>query len=479
MRRVVAVVRMKESVLVLSFSLGMALVLACGVVLLGAARPAGAAPAAEEGKILFFSFLGSTRGLETINPDGSGRSSFSPPINGAYPEWSDDGTKFVYVDQVTNDIVISSAEGTDLERTNVSYPVHPNIGIVEYPTLSPDGTKVAFATGDYVEMCDGYGNNCTSVTSADIFTMNVDGSNLTQLDSDFPREVWFNNLDWSPDGDKIALSGLDWNVYYYGSGLPEEIYTVKADGTGQPTHFADPVYGFQPAWSPDGSKIAYWREHDLHIMNADGSGKSDLTTDGTLVEERKPAWSPKGNRLVFSGEWLHECPNPDYDRPDRDLFTIDVDGSNLTNITNTVPACDPEAESAFEWTPSWQPVFPPSDTTAPQVSETNPSNNATGVRATADITATFLEEGSGIDPNTLTNSTFKVVQVKPTGNVAVSGDVTYQETETSKKATFDPSTNLAKGLYKATITTGVKDKAGNAVSHEHTWLFTTAGPSKK
>ena len=52
-------------------------------------------------------------------------------------------------------------------------------------------------------------------------------------------------------------------------------------------------------------------------------------------------------------------------------------------------------------------------------------------------------------------------------------------TETSKKASFDPSANLAKGLYKATITTGVEDKAGNALSEDHTWLFTTAGPSKK
>src|SRR5829696_2987272 len=232
MNRVVTLVRMKERVLLL-FTLAMALVLAGGIVLLGAAQPAGAAPAAEEGKILFFSFLGSTRGLETINPDGSGRSSFSPPINGGYPEWSYDGTKFVYVDQVTNDIVISSAEGTDLERTNVSYPVHPNIGIVEYPTLSPDGTKVAFATGDYVEVCDGYGF-CMLVNTADIFTMNVDGSNLTQLDSDSPRDMWFGDLDWSPDGDKIVLTGVDWWAN------DEQIYTVKADGTGQPTGLADP-----------------------------------------------------------------------------------------------------------------------------------------------------------------------------------------------------------------------------------------------
>jgi hypothetical protein len=117
------------------------------------------------------------------------------------------------------------------------------------------------------------------------------------------------------------------------------------------------------------------------------------------------------------------------------------------------------------------------DKTPPSVASTDPLNNATGVSATANVQVTFTEDGSGINPNTLTSKTFKVVQVKPTGNVAVSGTVSYEED--FKKATFDPSGSLAKGLYRATITTGVKDKAGNALSEDHTWLFATAGPSKK
>ena len=168
---------------------------------------------------------------------------------------------------------------------------------------------------------------------------------------------------------------------------------MKADGTGQPTGFADPADGMEPAWSPDGSKIAYSGriDSDLHIMNADGTGQSNLTTDGGLVNERNPAWSPKGTRLVFSGQWRPKAPIPDFD-----LYTIDVDGSNLTNITNTfrMTASDPYFA---ERTPSLAAGFPPSDTTPPEVSETNPSNNPTGVLATADITATFLEEGSGVE----------------------------------------------------------------------------------
>jgi hypothetical protein len=97
------------------------------------------------------------------------------------------------------------------------------------------------------------------------------------------------------------------------------------------------------------------------------------------------------------------------------------------------------------------------------------------VSATANISARISESGSGIDDLTLTTNanTFKVVQVKPTGNVQVQGDVTY----TSPTATFDPSSSLAKGLYRATLT-GVGDNADN-VMPDYTWTFATAGPSKK
>ena len=117
------------------------------------------------------------------------------------------------------------------------------------------------------------------------------------------------------------------------------------------------------------------------------------------------------------------------------------------------------------------------DTTPPEISFTSPSNNATGVRATATISATFVEEDSGIDPDTLTTDTFKVVQVKPTGNVLVSGSVGYDES--SQTATFYPDRSLAKGLYRATLTTDVADEAGNALANNYTWRFTTVGPSKK
>ena len=101
------------------------------------------------------------------------------------------------------------------------------------------------------------------------------------------------------------------------------------------------------------------------------------------------------------------------------------------------------------------------DTTAPTVSSTSPANNATNVSVSGAITVTFSEE---MDSSTITTSTFTVNNA--------SGSVTYS----NKVATFTPSTSLNfSNTYTATITTGVKDTADNAMAANHTWTFTTEG----
>jgi len=103
------------------------------------------------------------------------------------------------------------------------------------------------------------------------------------------------------------------------------------------------------------------------------------------------------------------------------------------------------------------------DTTAPTVSSTIPVNAATGVAIDSKITATFSE---AMDPSTLTTATFTLKQ----GTTPVSGAVTY----IGVKATFTPAANLAPStVYTSTITTEAKDLAGNALSSNKVWTFTT------
>ena len=108
------------------------------------------------------------------------------------------------------------------------------------------------------------------------------------------------------------------------------------------------------------------------------------------------------------------------------------------------------------------------DNTAPTVSSTIPTDTATGVATNGNIAANFSE---AMDVATITTTTFTVTQ----GGTAVPGVVTYEGTV----AIFNPTSNLAAStLYTATVTTGVKDLAGNALAANRTWSFTTGtGPA--
>ena len=106
------------------------------------------------------------------------------------------------------------------------------------------------------------------------------------------------------------------------------------------------------------------------------------------------------------------------------------------------------------------------DSTPPTVVSTKPADAATGVEVTSQVTADFSE---AVQNPTVTTSTFNL----KTNNINVPGSVTLSQD--GKKATFTPSPSLvASTPYTATITTGVKDLAGNGLASNKVWSFTTA-----
>ncbi len=74
----------------------------------------------------------------------------------------------------------------------------------------------------------------------------------------------------------------------------EEVYVMNADGSSPVRLTNDPATDFGPAWSPDGSRIAFSTFRDgnfeIYVMNADGSNPINLTNDP--AEDLTPAWSP-------------------------------------------------------------------------------------------------------------------------------------------------------------------------------------------
>ena len=137
--------------------------------------------------------------------------------------------------------------------------------------------------------------------------------------------------------------------------------------------------------------------------------------------------------------------------------------STLCTATVTTGAKDTTGialASNFAWTFTTG-VAP--DTTAPMVSGTINANGATGVAINTKVGATFSE---AMDPLTITTTTFTLKQ----GTTAVSGAVTYS----GVNAVFTPASSLASSTtYTATITTGAKDLAGNALASDFTWSWTT------
>lgn len=111
------------------------------------------------------------------------------------------------------------------------------------------------------------------------------------------------------------------------------------------------------------------------------------------------------------------------------------------------------------------PTTPPvsgTDTTPPTVSSTAPLNAATGVATNGALSVTFSE---AMDPASLTSASFTL-----TGGGAVAGAVSYSGTT----AVFTPGTTLAPNtLHTATVTTSARDLAGNALTANYTWSFTT------
>lgn len=126
-------------------------------------------------------------------------------------------------------------------------------------------------------------------------------------------------------------------VRYTTLNVIEEIFSVGPQG-GVPTQltFSPAVSDITPAWSPDGTRVAFARSapfSGLWTMNPDGSGLAAIpnTAGGTF-----PTWSPTGDRLAFAR----------HDGNDTELFVIGADGTGLTQITNN---------RVDDWAPSWSP----------------------------------------------------------------------------------------------------------------------------
>ena len=166
-------------------------------------------------------------------------------------------------------------------------------------------------------------------SNQDIYVMDADGSNSTRLTNHPASDV---NPAWSPDGTKIAFVS---SRAGFGN---DEIYVMNADGSNPIRLTNEDAGDYEPAWSPDGTRIAFGSSRDgndeIYVMDANGSNQTRLTNHP--ASDYGPAWSPDGTKIAFAS--------------DRDgnfeIYVMDADGANQSNRTNN-PADDAD--------PTWSP----------------------------------------------------------------------------------------------------------------------------
>ena len=243
--------------------------------------------------------------LYTMRGDGTDRQLLVNDEWARDVEWTQDRTKLYYgsIAMMSSLAVFSiDANGSNAHRIQV------NTGWQIDPTSSPDGQKIAFEVEQFPE---------------GIWVANANGSSPVRLgDGEKPA--------WAPSADSILFQSGN------------AVWIMAANGANAHQLIANAAW---PHWSPNGSRILFLRAPgpaDIFppawwAANADGSGEVKVV-ELTMLENWGASWSPNGRKIVY------------YDAPagENDLWTINIDGTGATNLTNSTEEQPEQHES-----PSW------------------------------------------------------------------------------------------------------------------------------
>lgn len=208
----------------------------------------------------------------------------------------------------------------------------PGAGASQTP-VPPTG-RIAFASD----------RDWGTVPSTQIYSVNADGTGLTKV-TNYPW--WALTPSWSPDGTRIAFTGIRPEAAFTGGNHAHlqfhahDIYVMGADGSQVKKIAGGPLSNTLPAWSPDGNTIAFLRCVDcgttrqIALMKPDGSGVTEITSGAHF--NWRPTWSPDGSKLAFERDSA--------DFSSAAIYTVNRDGSGLTKLLDGLPCCPDPAWS--------------------------------------------------------------------------------------------------------------------------------------
>ncbi len=202
-------------------------------------------------------------------------------------------------------VLLSTSSQGLAQEPRVAFLVDDSAG-----SFSPEGKTIVF-TRHFSTLL--YGLDTHPVPSRSVLiTMRADGSRkrvLRQLGVRFEYDPSF-----SPDGLSI-LSVRD-----------DRIYVMRRDGSGAYQVRRDSLEQACPRFSPDGSKISFWRGRPgakpgaYYVMNADGGGLRRIVNARDRFAWGCPSWFPNGQRIAFAKDY--------------NLYVSSADGTNVKQITD-------------------------------------------------------------------------------------------------------------------------------------------------
>ncbi len=277
------------------------------------------------------------------------------PDNDENPSFSPDGTRIAFSgdpDIGNDELYVMNADGTHRVRLTRTASDETD------PVFSPDGRRIAFVSfsngslGSEIDLIDAGGGNRVRL--------------LYPTGKDF---VSYSDPSWSPDGTRIAFTRE--------GGGQTDVWVIDLASGVQTRLTSGPELNSEPDWSPDGTRIAYVSDPyvftatalhsnpDIWTMGADGGGKARLTTDSRA--ETNPAFSPDGSQIAFTDRRAQSDLHSIVSYPG-DVYVMNADGTRQRDLTAGATTGFYNDEKADDEDPSWQPLQPGARQAAPAFS---------------------------------------------------------------------------------------------------------------
>ncbi len=251
--------------------------------------------------------------IYVMSPDGSDQTRVTyDSRNDRRPDISPNGQQIVFSsNRITADnpegdfeIFVKNVDESDARELTF------NQADDSWPRWSPNGQWIAFYSNANIEH------------DYEIYLIRPDGTDLT-------RVTYHAGLDqfpeWSPNGKQLAIR------------RDSDIYLIDVDGSNpvQLTFATPPAFNQMASWSPDGKQLAFLSTSagypSVFVMDADGMNQVNLTPKPVAASpwsSRAPGWSRNGQHIFFTGLRPETGAN-------EQIFVMNADGTGVTQLTST------------------------------------------------------------------------------------------------------------------------------------------------